>query len=256
MPALSDDVLEIHLPPAPSAGGLDQDEEWCELETADGRRRRIRFHDYAEIFNVPGLYEALFAKRLDCDSPAVVTGLLRDELAQNDIEPEGLSVLDFGAGNGMVGEELAASGIGTIVGVDLLDEARRAAERDRPGVYDDYVAADITALEPAVAERLRRHDFDCLTCVAALGFGDVPPEAFLNAFDLVRNTGLIAFNLRERFLDEQEGFGGLIAEMFDRGLLEERKRVRYRHRLSITGEPLHYLAFVAAKREDSTTLRG
>jgi hypothetical protein len=256
MPALSEDVLEIHLPPAPSAGTLDQDEEWCEIETADGRRRRIRFHDYAEIFSVPGLYEALFAHRLDCDSPAVVTGLLRDELAQDGIDPGALTVMDFGAGNGMVGEELAASGIGTIVGVDLLDEARRAAERDRPGVYDEYLAADFTALEPRVRDRLRAREFDCLTCVAALGFGDVPPEAFLAAFDLVRRNGLVAFNLRERFLEERDGFGGLIARMFAEGVLSERKRVRYRHRLSITGEPLHYLAFVAAKHEDSTTLRG
>jgi hypothetical protein len=32
----------------------DQDEEFCEV-VLDGEVRRIRFHDYDEIFDVPGL---------------------------------------------------------------------------------------------------------------------------------------------------------------------------------------------------------
>jgi hypothetical protein len=36
----------------------DQDEEWFEV-LLDGEWRRYRLHDYAELFEVPGLYEAL-----------------------------------------------------------------------------------------------------------------------------------------------------------------------------------------------------
>jgi SAM-dependent methyltransferase len=241
----------LHLPPANSAGGLDQDEEWCEI-TVEGKRRRIRLHDYAEIFNVPGLYEHLFSERLACDSPRVVRDLLREQLAEADVDPSTLTALDFGAGNGLVGELLDDLGIGSIVGVDLLEEARDAAHRDRPGVYDDYLALDLTAMTDDERATLEAHDFDCFSCVAALGFGDVPPVAFAEALNTVADDGWIAFNVRDRFFEEQDptGFGGFLRRLFRDGVLEERARVRYTHRVSVDGESLHYLAVIARKRAD------
>src|SRR3954466_7232239 len=84
----------------------DQDHEWC-LVTVNGRTRKVRFHDYDEIYKVPGLYEFLFYERLECCSPEVVVGLLADEITAEAVDPSTLRVLDLGAGNGMVGEELA-----------------------------------------------------------------------------------------------------------------------------------------------------
>jgi len=251
IPSLDTSALEfaLHMPPQNAAGGLDQDEEWCEI-TIKGERRRIRLHDYAEIFNVPGLYETLFAERLDCDSPKVVCDLLREQLDEAGIDATELTALDFGAGNGMVGEALDELGIGTIVGLDLLEEARRAALRDRPGLYEDYHAIDLTDMEPGERADLRDVDFDLLTCVAALGFGDIPPVAFAEALNFVSNNGWVAFNVRDRFFDEKDpsGFGGFLQKLFAEGVLEERSRVRYTHRVSVDGEPLHYLAVIAYKR--------
>jgi len=96
----------LHLPQKHARGELDQDQEWCEIESG-GKRRRIRFHDYAAIYDVPGLYERLFAEQLECDSPRVVTELLGAELRAARVKPGPLTALDFGAGNGMVGELLA-----------------------------------------------------------------------------------------------------------------------------------------------------
>ena len=229
---------------------LDQDEEWLEIEQ-DGGRRRIRFHDYAEIYKLPGLYERLFAEQLECESPRVVSELLGDVLRDARAKPEQLTVLDFGAGNGMVGERLAELGTGEIVGVDLLPEARDAAHRDRPGLYDAYHVLDMTQLTPDQRRELMRHDFDALVCVAALGFGDIPPLAFAEAFNLVGNPGWIAFNIRDRFIEEQgKGFGCLIRRMLREGVLEECARTRYPHRLSVAGEPLEYIAVAAAKHAD------
>jgi hypothetical protein len=45
-----------------------QDEEWCEV-VLDGRRRRIRFHDYRDVYGIPRLYEHLIYHRLECRSP-------------------------------------------------------------------------------------------------------------------------------------------------------------------------------------------
>jgi len=241
----------LHLPPKHARDKLDQDEEWCEIETSGGVRRRIRFHDYAAIYGVPGLYERLFAEQLDCESPRVVTDLLGHELRAAGLRPERLTALDFGAGNGMVGELLGELAVGDIVGVDLLPEARDAAHRDRPGLYENYYALDLTQLAPDDRRDLMRHDFDLMTCVAALGFGDIPPLAFAEAFNLVGSPGWVAFNIRDRFYEEQSsGFGSLLARMFREGVLEERTRTRYTHRVSVAGEALEYIAIVAEKHTD------
>ena len=88
MPTLDHVDIAVHLPPEHVRAELDQDEEWCEVEI-DGDRRRIRFHDYASIYEVPGLYERLFAERLECDSPRVVTDLLAEQLEPPGSTPAG-----------------------------------------------------------------------------------------------------------------------------------------------------------------------
>ncbi|MDQ3850947.1 MAG: class I SAM-dependent methyltransferase [Actinomycetota bacterium] len=250
MSVLTPDDYALHLQPE-RAGGLEQDQEWCEVEI-DGDRRRIRFHDYGRIYEIPGLYERLFADHLACNSPQVLTRLLAAQLADKGWDAQDVTALDFAAGNGMVAEELRAIGVGQIVGVDLLEEAREAAERDRPGLYADYHVLDMTRLDERTRRTLAAHEFNCLTCVAALGFGDVPPQAFAEAFNLVASPGWIAFNIRENFLDEKDssGFSRLIARMLREGVMHECVRTRYRHRFSVSGRPLHYLAIVANKHGD------
>lgn len=103
---------------------LDQDQEWCEIRTHDGWRR-IRFHDYGDIYDVPGLYETLFYDRLHCCSPSRVVGLLADVLTDFPEVPADLRVLDVGAGNGMVGEELRRIGVDATIGADIIPEADR-----------------------------------------------------------------------------------------------------------------------------------
>jgi predicted TPR repeat methyltransferase len=247
---LESEDLTVRLP-SHEGGDLDQDEEYCEV-LFDGHRKRIRFHDYAEIYKVPGLYERLFVDLLGCDSPRTVTDLLHEQLERDGKDTDELKVLDFGAGNGMVGEELARIGVESMVGVDLLDEAKDAAERDRPDLYDDYHAVDMTALPEENRRALERHDFNCVTCVAALGFGDVPPEAFATAFNLVSTPGWVVFNIRERFTGDEDstGFADLLSQMLDEGTIVERARKRYPHRLSVSGDPLPYIAVVAEKRDD------
>lgn len=228
----------------------DQDAELCEV-VLDGTRRRIRFHDYDELYRVPGLYEHLFYKVLDCQSPDTVCDLLNEALATGGHDPSDLTVLDLGAGNGMVGECLSDMGCGTIVGVDILPEAAEATARDRPGAYAEYVVGDLTAPTPDVEAALRKYTFGVMTTVAALGYGDIPPEAFSYAFDLLVPGGWLAFCIKEDFLgeDEPSGFSRLIRELMENGTLEVLAQRRYRHRLSAQGEPLHYVALIARKRE-------
>jgi SAM-dependent methyltransferase len=229
----------------------DQDSEWCEAEI-DGEWRRVRFHDYDDIYEVPGLYERIFYEHLECTSPTVVCGLLADALRAESVDPASLSALDVGAGNGMVAECLLRLGVRKAVGVDIIEEARMAADRDRPGVYADYVVCDLTDLDEKTSERLHRHHLSLMTTVAALGFDDIPPQAFAEAYNHVADGGWVAFNIKEDFLDggDQSGFHGLIANMMGKGVLEERARRSYHHRRSISGDPLTYVAVVGVKRAD------
>jgi len=153
----------------------------------------------------------------------------------------------------MVGEELARRGVDSIVGVDIIEEAKMAAERDHPGLYDDYFVLDLTDIPADTRADLERRRFNCLLTVAALGFGDMPPLAFAEAYNLVEEGGWVAFNIKSRFLSESEessGFSRLIERMEEEGLLEVLDDRRYRHRISVTGEPLYYVAIAARKRGD------
>ena len=82
--------------------------------------RRIRFHDYHEIYSIPGLYEYLFCQKLRCISPDIITSLLVDEINKSSASVSELEVLEIGAGNGIVGELLKKQGIGSLVGIDIV----------------------------------------------------------------------------------------------------------------------------------------
>src|ERR671916_1426069 len=134
--SISTDDFILRLPDEADPG-TSQDEEWFEVEY-EGRTRRLRFHDYSEIYSIPGLYERLIYEELRCESPRVIAGLVSDELERRGTDPASLRVLDLGAGNGIVAEELREIGADHFVGVDIIPEAEQAAERDRPGLYDAY----------------------------------------------------------------------------------------------------------------------
>jgi SAM-dependent methyltransferase len=240
---------DIALPP--EIVTVSQDREWCVVRV-NGDWKRIRFHDYAELYEIPGLYEMIFYDVLQCSSPATVGGMLKSYLGEAGVAPRDLRVLDLGAGNGMVGEELAGFGVGHIVGVDIIAAAAMATQRDREGIYERYLVLDMTDASRIESSRLSEHEFNCLTCVAALGFGDIPPAAFANAYNLIEPGGPIAFNIKSDFLQpgESGGFADLIQRMIQGGLLEIRARRQYSHRLSTSGEPLQYTALVGVKERD------
>ncbi len=228
---------------------LSQDEEWCEVKF-DGGWRKIRFHDYHEVYEIPGLYETIFYRTLRCNSPNRVAGLLDEVLTERGIDAQKLRVLDLGAGNGMSGEALQNLGIRKIVAIDLLEEAMSAALRDRPWVYDHYVVADLTKLSAQDEMHLREYRFNALCTIAALGFGDIPTQAFLNAFNLLEDGGMVAFNIKEDFLKRSTGnaFARLIDQMMQDEILEVDLLKRYQHRLSTGGHPLYYAGLVGFKR--------
>ena len=163
---------------------LEQSEEWFNLVTEEGRQR-IRIHEYSRVYDVPGLYEEVVYNKLQCDSPKVITGLLKETMETHGESSIPLRALDFGAGNGIVGECLQeAVNVEAIVGVDIIDEAKNAMKRDRPEIYDDYYVMDFSQVDGKQRQALDHWNFNALITVAALGFGDIPTQAFVNAFNL------------------------------------------------------------------------
>lgn len=233
--------------PEPSLS-MEQDSEFL-LVRVDGRWEQIRLHDYEKIYAIPGLYERVIYDILKCDSPVTICRLLEAELAARNIPPRELRVLDLGAGNGIVGEILADMGVEFIVGEDIIKAAAVAAKRDRPGIYNYYHVADMTQLGEDDRRKLAGYRLNCLICVAALGFGDIPPLAFATAYNLIEPGAWVAFNIKEAFLkqDDDSGFARLIRRMTAEGTLGIHKKVRFQHRIGTDRRPIHYFGIVGTK---------
>ena len=85
--------------PRPEAHQLSQSEAYFFLQEGT-QSRKIRFHDYDEIYKIPGLYEQVFYDRLQCVSPTKVASILQSTIKQSSENFSELRVLDLGAGNG------------------------------------------------------------------------------------------------------------------------------------------------------------
>lgn len=234
--------------PAANTQVLRQDQSYFYLREGDAEGS-LRFHDYGEIYKRPGLYEQLFYERLKCNSPRKALEIMEKVMHDNRCDLSELRLLDLGAGNGMVGELFD---VARAVGVDISPEAKAACERDRPAAYDAYYVADLCKLETTLNEELRSWQFDSMTCIAALGFGDIPARAFATAFNLIQNGGWICFNVKETFLHESDntGFSHMVKHLLVTDTLEVHHLERYRHRVSIDGQPLFYYMLAGRKQLD------
>lgn len=234
--------------PQKDATDKEQDEVVFQV-IEDNESIDLRFHDYAEIYNRPGLYEQLFYDRLKCTSPKMVGDILRQTLASQGQNFTEMRVLDLGAGNGMMGEVLKSNGVARLIGVDIIPEAKKACYRDRPHLYDDYYVKNFMSLSEEEKEEIAGWSFDCLTSVAALGFGDIPPKAFFQGLQFIKTGGWVAFNIKETFLDNSDnsGFSRFIRELIFSEYLDLHQLIRYKHRLSMEGLPLYYFAMVVQK---------
>lgn len=223
-------------------------EEKCEVDYKR-KKKTISFHDYHEIYKIPGFYEYLFYKKLKCCSPQIVCSQLKRQVKRSNMNMSDLNVLDLGAGNGMVGEELKKLGVNAVVGVDIIKEAEMALHRDRPGIYEDYHVADITEENEAIHNNLQNREINSMVTVAALGFGDTPPLAFSKAYNFISPKGWVAYNIKEDFVSKEDetGFSRLIKRMTQENIMRLHTSTRYRHRFCLNGEPLYYMAVVGRK---------
>ena len=69
-----------------------------------------------------------------------------------------------------------------------IDQAKKAALRDRPDIYKEYLIADLTAMPDATDRALKDYDFNCMVTVAALGFGKAESVPSLHVWPPSRDS--------------------------------------------------------------------
>lgn len=207
------------------------------------------FHDYAAIYAVPGLYERVFYTELGMRSAEVVVGLYAQALTEQGLDPAEQRVLDFGAGNGIGGTELRDIGVGYLAGLDLEPEARTAATRDRPGVYDHYEVGELGSSDGTLLSELRELRITALLALSAIGIGHVPPNALTQALGLLGPGGLFAFAVTPNLLPGSEdaegqasGYPDFLTDLLDR--TDELARAEYVHRRYADGSDHPAVALV------------
>jgi len=228
--------------------GTAQPEEALTVTWADGRAERMRLHDYGRVYAIPGLYEEVVQRRLECASPAVLAEALTAEVARRGEDPAALAALDVGAGNGVVGEELRARGVaGTLVGMDTEPAAAPAAARDRPGLYAEYETGDLTELDlPALVER---HRLTALVGAGVVGLGHVSGAGLRRAWSAFPPGAWLAVTVAGDVLDPADGdLDEFVAALRAGDDGTEVVRLEpFRHRRRMSGEPIEYHVLVARR---------
>lgn len=169
---------------------VDEERDVVAWRDPDGAVRETGMHDYAGLYAVPGLYEALYYRRLGGASPQLLAGLLADIVPV--AERGDRVVLDVGAGTGAVGECLQGFGFRQIAGTDLEPASATAVRRDRPGSYLDVRTMDLLQPSREDSAWLERLAPDVVTVAGAVGFGHLPAAAFEVLTGLLPTGGLLA----------------------------------------------------------------
>ena len=239
---------EIRLPE--EARDLTIQEEFF-LFIQNGKERKLRIHDYGEIYPVPYLFEHLMNK-LQAKSHTVVPSLLIEQVTKSGNMAEDLAVLEIGAGSGMLGKALADLGVKSIVGIDILPEAAEAAKRQYPGVYEDYYAEDLTHLSKAAQEGLNSREFNCIVCGTALGFNHIPSSAWATAFNQIAANSWVAFNVqKERWEDKgSASFMKWHPWVAETDVFEIVHTQDFQHRFHVDGRSVNYVAIIGIKKGD------
>ena len=220
--------------------------------TQNGRERRLKLHDYGDVYSIPGLYEYIANEKLHYRSPEVMSALLVETVAEAGLSVDKLKVLELGAGSGLFGKALAKQGVTSIIGIDIVPEAAIAATRECPGVYEHYYVEDLTKSSPT-RSKLSEQGLNCFVCCSALSAGHIPVEAFAAGFNEIEPQGWVMFNIAKTSYDEQSDrncpeFVRFYRQAIAQGILELCYTRPYTHRRFFNGQTLEYVAVVGRKK--------
>lgn len=228
-------------------------QELIRIRYTDGRTEELRLHDYARLYSIPGLYEQIVHERLRCRSPQQIAAMLAAAADSLGWHRADVRVIDLAAGNGVSGEALRAQGLDVVLGTDIVPQARQAALRDRPGVYERYLTLDLLALTAEQQRQLAALNANALACVAPVGDGSqqLPTLALTAAAKLLSDDALIAY-----MHDPTLGVPDAVTPQLWRAQLgagihaQVLERHRYLHRQTASGRPYEMDGVVWRVRRD------
>ncbi|WP_123658970.1 methyltransferase domain-containing protein [Salinisphaera japonica] len=216
----------------------------------DGTRTNFKMHDYPSMYRVPGLYDAMMFGMLGCRTPALLAKVVEVCLEASAFNGS-IRMLEIGAGSGAFAEQIRRRNfiVERLVGLDIHEEARSAAERDRPGVYDDYLICDLTRLDRHVAERIKDLSPNCVAVASATGWGNhIPVAGFQAAFDHLSDQGWFVFHVKPNDPDpECIALNEWITQLIASGSILNPTRGRIFHRENVDGNPIFYDYIVGQK---------
>jgi len=244
--------FEIRIPEETSKLVIQEEFFWLKR---DGKEVKLKLHDYAQVYRVPHLYENLMEK-LQAKSHTVLSSLLRDQVNKTGGTIEDLVVLEVGAGSGMAGKALKDIGVKSITGIDILPEAAEAAQREHPGIYENYYVEDLTNLSDTVDKALRSRGFNCIVCGSALGFNHIPVGAWSTAFNTITPNSWVVFNVqKERWEDKSEtSFLAWHPWVRSTDIFQITQTHDYQHRFYMDGRSLEYVAIIGTKQANISEL--
>lgn len=221
--------------------------------TENGQERKLKLHDYGEVYSIPGLYKYLALEKLAYRSHQVMATLLTENLKNNGESVEELKLLELGAGSGLFGQAVAELGVTSIIGIDILPEAAEATQRDSPGVYENYFVEDLTQLSKSTRDFLNEKKLNGFVCCSALSEGHIPVKAFATGMNLIKNQGWVLFNVAKTSYECEDNcpeFVDFYYQAVEKGYLKIHSTESYLHRCFLNGQPLEYVAILAKKQTD------
>ncbi|NET73216.1 MAG: methyltransferase domain-containing protein [Sphaerospermopsis sp. SIO1G2] len=221
--------------------------------TENGVERCLRLHDYAAVYSIPGLYEYLLLEKLNYRSHEFMASLLNENLKNSGESIQDLKILDLGAGTGLFGQAISKFGIESIIGIDIIPEAAQAAQRDYPGIYEDYFVEDLTQLSPTTGEVIKQKKLNCFVCCSAFADDHIPGIAFATGVNLIENQGWVLFNVSKNCYECESNcpdFVNFYRQLIEQGYLQIHCTESYLHRHFFSGHPLEFVAILAKKQAD------
>ena len=225
----------------------------------NGVERRLKLHDYAEVYRIPGLYNYLALEKLYYRSPEVLASILSKNLKNSGDSIENLNLLELGAGSGLFGQAVTKLGVRSIIGIDIVPEAAEAASRDCPGTYQNYFTEDLTQLSTPTRDILKEQKLNGFVCCSALSDGHIPAKAFATGVNLIQTQGWVLFNLAKTSYECDSASADLSVrdcpefvrfyrQAIEQGYLKVYCTKYYLHRRFFNGQPLEYVAILAKKQ--------
>ena len=220
--------------------------------TQNGQERRLRLHDYSEVYSIPGLYEYIAIEILKYKSPEIMSSLLVEKVTETGLPIDQLKILELGAGSGLFGKALAKLGITSITGIDIVPEAKIATQRECPGVYQDYFVEDLTILSETTKNKIKEKNLNCLVCCSALSSDHIPVQAFKVALSLIQEGGWVMFNVAKSSYEnphDSSKFINFYRQAIAEGTLKLHHSHSYTHRRFFNGQTLNYILILGKKQE-------